>query len=460
MTPFDSARGTLLARAARALAFALPLCVGARDVAAQDTTRVRPASRTITLQQAIALALADNNIIRFARNTTLLDSLSVRLARNQFLPDLVASTSASQRLLSGSQSQNNLGLNGGFSSNVTLYNGGQNTNILRQAQQFVQASGFDLGRARQTIIFTVATDFLDLITQREQMRVQQENLNAQEEELRQLQEFVNRGTRPIGDLYQQQAAVASTRLALVNARRAAEIAEVSLIQDLVLDPRVEWVFEPPTTGAGGAALPTFRLDSLVNLALLQRADIQAQLYRVRAAETEVAIAKGGRLPVVTGSVGINTQFATALDLTILQQIDARRGASIGVGVAVPIFDRGQVSIARQRAQVQLENELLTLRDREQVAALEVRRAYLDYTAAEEQLSAATAQQSAAALALQAAQARYRVGSSTFVEVTLARAILIQAQSAVVSARSAVVFQQSLMSYYTGVLDPSTVRLDR
>jgi outer membrane protein len=76
------------------------------------------------------------------------------------------------------------------------------------------------------------------------------------------------------------------------------------------------------------------------------------------------------------------------------------------------------------------------------------------------LAAATTQQQAAALALQAAQARYRVGSSTFVEVTLARAQLIQAQSAVVSARSAVVFQQALMSYYTGVLDPSTVRLDR
>jgi outer membrane protein len=189
-------------------------------------------------------------------------------------------------------------------------------------------------------------------------------------------------------------------------------------------------------------------------------DIQAQYYRVRAAETDVAVQQGARLPVITGSAGLNSQFATAGDQSILSQIDARRGASVGVGVTVPIFDRGAVSIARQRAQINLENELLALRDREQTVALEVRRAYLDYVAAQEQLAAATAQQEAAALALQAAQARYRVGSSTFVEVTLARATLIQAQSAVVSARSAVVFQQALIPYYTGVLDPATVRLDR
>jgi multidrug efflux pump subunit AcrA (membrane-fusion protein) len=78
--------------------------------------------------------------------------------------------------------------------------------------------------------------------------------------------------------------------------------------------------------------------------------------------------------------------------------------------------------------------------------------------AQEQLAAADAQQTAAGQALEVAQARYRAGLATFVEVTLARATLVQAQSAVVSSRSSLVFQQALMSYYTGVLDPTNVRL--
>jgi outer membrane protein len=152
-------------------------------------------------------------------------------------------------------------------------------------------------------------------------------------------------------------------------------------------------------------------------------------------------------------------YASTGDGGFVSQLDRRRGGSVGVGVSLPLLDRGAVSIARQRARVSLENELLVLRDQEQGVALEVRRAFLDYTAAQEQLVASLAQQRAAALSLEAAQARYRVGLATLVEVTLARASLVEAQSAVVSARSSLVFQQALMSYYTGVLDPDNVRLE-
>jgi outer membrane protein len=446
----------------RALASAALLVAAALPGAAlrgQDTARARPASRTITLPQAIAIALAQNSAVRVARNATALDSLDVRLARNQFLPSLSATSGASQRVLSGSGG-NDVGANASVGSGMTLFDGGQNANALRQAQRNLRATQFDLARTRQSVVFTVATDFLDLITQQEQVRVQRENLAAQEQELAQLQEFVRLGTRPIGDVYQQQAAVASTRLALVNARRAMSVAEVNLVQELVLDPRVDWVFE---TGAPADTLPaqhSFRLDSLMDVAMQRRVDITAQRARVHAAEAAVALARGEHLPTVTGSAGFSTEYTSAGDAGVLRQLDARRGGSIGVAVAIPIFDRGAASIDRQRARIRLDNELLALRDEQQTVALEVRRAWLDYSAAQEQLAASTAQQQAAALALQAAQARYRVGAATFVEVTLARATLIQAQSAVVSARSAVTFQQALMSYYTGVLDPTNVSIAR
>jgi outer membrane protein len=458
MTSFMQSR---IARASALLALGLAaLGVLARPAAAQDTTRVVAPPRVITLRDAIRIALAQNSTVRFARNATLLDSLSVRSARNAFLPNLSASTSTSQGFGAGSQGSNNLSASGGLSSGVTIYNGGQNRNILRQAQLNVAASASEQARTGQTIVFVVASDYLALITQQEQLRVQQENLTAQEQELAQLEQFVRAGTRPIGDLYQQQAAVASTRLALVNARRATERAKVDLIEELVLDPRLTYTFETPTAASPIGTLPTFNLDSLITVALAQRVDVQAQELRVRAAEREIAIAEGGRLPVISGSAGYSSAYSSGSDGGFASQLNQRRGGSIGVGVSVPIFDRGAVSIARQRARIQLENELLILRDQHQTVALDVRRAYLDFTAAGEQLTASNAQQRAAALSLEAAQARYRVGLATFVEVTLARAALIQAQSAVVSARSSVVFQQALMSYYTGVLDPSTVRLDR
>ena len=44
------------------------------------------------------------------------------------------------------------------------------------------------------------------------------------------------------------------------------------------------------------------------------------------------------------------------------------------------------------------------------------------------------------------------------ELTQSQAAQVQAAGALVNARYTLVFQQSLMSYYTGELDPQNVRL--
>jgi outer membrane protein len=428
------------------------LSLSAHVLCAQDTTAVAKPVRVVTLSDAIRIALDQNATVRIARNAVALDSLSVRQFRNQFYPNLGASVQSSQGYGNGSQGSNTLGTSVGLSGGVTLYNGNQNVNSLREAEIIARASGRELGRTRQTAIFIVASDFLALITQQELLRVQQENLVAQQEQLTQLEAFAKAGTRNIGDLYQQQAATAAARLAVANAGRTTELAKVDLIQELVLDPRQDYAFEVPPPDSG--AQRTFNRDSLITIAVQQRADIQALVLRVQAAEREMLVASGGRLPVVSATIGYGSGFSSPGSGGVATQLDQRRGGSIGVGVALPIFDRGAVSIAKERARVQLENETLALRDQVQAAALDVRRAVLNYESAREALTASDAQQKAAALALEATQARYRTGLATFIEVTLARATLVLARSAVVDARSSLTFQRALMSYFTGQLDAS------
>jgi outer membrane protein len=443
-------------RTRRFFAIAVPALLAAlltphlRALRAQDAVALSTPARVITLGEAIRLALDSSSAVRLARNNVSLDSITVRQFRNQFLPNLSASGQASQGFGSGSAGTNSLNTNVGLSSGVTLYNGNQNVNALREAELILRAGGQDLTRARQTIVFIVATDFLALITQQELLRVQQQNLAAQQDQLTQLEAFTKAGTKNIGDLYQQQSATAAARLAVANASRTTELAKVDLIQELVLDPRGTYDFESPP--ADSSQRPAFNLDSLVGVALRQRVDIQALVLRVQAAEREIMVADGGRLPVVSATASYGSTATLPADVSFPNQLDQRRGGSLGVGVALPIFDRGAVDIARQRAKIQLETEKLALRDQVQAAALDVRRAYLNYQSAQEQLTAADAQQKAAALALDAMQARYRVGLATFVEVMLARATLVQGQSAVVTARSSLVFQQALMSYYTGVIE--------
>jgi outer membrane protein len=443
----------------RSIITTLALGVFATPLAAQA------APRTIPFNDAVGIALKQNVAIRQAQNANALDETAVRQQRLQFLPDLRLNVSGSENVgRSFNQTEGRItdqstqSATTGVSSGITLFNGGQNVANLRAARLGEQASTQDLTRTRQTVVFTVASNYLELVAQQEQLRVQQQNLAVLQQQEEQIKRFVDVGSRPISDLYQQQASVGAARVSVVETQRALELAKVDLIQTLQLDPAGTYEFVAPVVNDSATGGRQYNLDSLMVRAYTLRADIDADEARVGAAEQDVKAAQASKWPTVSLSLGYNTAFSSASDLSLADQINQRRGGSIGIGVSIPLFDRGSSDLATQRAQIQADNARLGLQQQRQEVALEVRRAYLDHRAAQERLAAARAQQVAADQALAATRERYRVGAATLVELTQSQAAQVQAASALVNARYALVFQQSLMSYYTGELDPAKVRL--
>ena len=417
----------------------------------------------VTFDEALKLALTQNTGVKQAQNSAALSGATVTQQKLAFLPSLSVSANTAQDYgRNFSQSEGTIlntttnTLNAGVSSSVTLFDGMKNVANLRSAQADEQASEQDLTRAKQTAVFTVASNFLSLVTQQQQLAVQQQNLAAQEALENQISQFVKAGSRPVSDLYQQQASAASARAAVVTAQNNVELAKVDLIQTLQLDPRGNYEFQPPALPDTVAVTAHFDLDSLLDRAFAQRPDLGANASRVEAAQQDVKAATASKWPTISLTGGYNSGVSSAAEASFLNQLNQRRGGSIGIGISIPLFDRGATQAATQRAQIQADNANLALATQRQQVALEVRRAYLDYGAAKQQLAAADAQQKAATLAVATTQQRYQVGAATLVELTQARATQVQAQSAFINARNNLLFQQSLMSYYTGELDPSAV----
>ena len=420
----------------------------------------RPAT-VVRFDQALKLALTQNTGVKQAQNSAALSGATVTQQKLAFLPSLSVSTNTAQAY--GRNFSQNDGtilntttntLNAGISSSVTLFDGMKNVANLRSAQAGEQASEQDLTRAEQTAVFSVASNFLSLVTLQQQLTVQQQNLAAQEALENQISQFVKAGSRPVSDLYQQQASAASARAGVVTAQNNVELAKVDLIQTLQLDPRGTYDFRAPVLPDTVGNAAHFNLDSLLDRAFAQRPDLGAETLRVDAAQQDVKAANASRWPTISLTGGYNSGVSSAADASFLDQLNQRRGGSLGIGISIPIFDRGATQAATERAQIQADNAKLALSTQRQQVALEVRRAYLDYEAAKQQLAAADAQEKAATLAVTTTQQRYQVGAATLVEVTQARATQVQAQSAFINARNNLVFQQSLMSYYTGELDPS------
>src|SRR5262245_53764037 len=420
--------------------------VGAAALDAQAPVTQPAPDQVITFDQALHLALTQSTLIKQAENANSIDATSVKQSKLAFLPNLSLSASTADNLgrnFSESEGrvvdQTTQSVNGGLSSSVTLFDGFKNVANLRSSQRSEDASSQDLQRAKQTVVFNVSSNFVSLVSAQEQLKVQQENLKSLQALEDQIQKFVNAGSRPISDLYQQQAQVASTKASVVDAQSAVELAKVDLIQTLQLDPRGTYEFAAPVVNTV-SSVATYDLDSLLEKAFKNRLELSASQARVEAAQQDVRAANASKLPTVSLTAGYNSSYSTATDLSFADQFDQRRGGALGLSVSIPIFDRGNASLATERAQLQEESARLAFANQKQNVALEVRRAYLDFQSAQQKLAAAQAQQKAADLAVQTSQERYRVGAATLVEVTQARATQVQAASALVSARYNLVFQ--------------------
>jgi len=416
----------------------------------------------IGLQDAIGIALRQSVLVKQSENAVASSENGVSQAKNAFLPSLALSTSSARSVgragtssLGSSSSQS---LNTGISSSFTVFDGLRNVNELRQAKLDVAANTNELTRARQTAVFTVASNYLTLATAEGQLSVQKENLAQQEAQEKQLQTLVKAGARSISDLYQQQATTAAARASIVSAERDVELARIALIQTLQLDPRGSYDFVAPKVGDVSGTVPKYDLDSLLSRAFASRSDLAAEQTRVQVASVGTKAAAASRLPTVSLSTSYSASYNSAAASALGAQLDQNRGGSVSLGVSFPIFDKGATSAAVQQARIQEDNARLALADQRQSVALDVRRAWLTLESTRQQLTVALAQQKAADLAVSTTQARYQVGTSTLLELTQARASQLQANVAVVNARNALAFQDALLPYYTGELDPAKALL--
>jgi outer membrane protein len=428
----------------RAAFVAACVAVGAAGAQAQTPQQ-------ITFDDAVGIALRQSSAIARSDNTQALNELAVTDAKMRFLPDLRLTTSGSQNLQANAAGSTAQSMNARLSSSVTLFDGFANIAGLRGAQLSASAGVYDAERTRQEIVFSVISGYLALIEAREQLRVASDNLAAQTAREREIDVLVERGARPVADVYQQRASVAAAHSSVVEAQRSRELAEVALMQALRLDATAEYEFVAPTLVESPQGADR-DITALVQQALQRRPDLAALATRADAAEQSVRAAQASRMPTLSLSGSYGANYSSAGLAAFGDQLDASRGGSVSLSLSLPLFDGLSAGRAVEWASVQVDNARLSLDDQRQQVALEVRRAVLDLEAAVARLSSADARVAAARQALTATESRYDAGVATLFEVSSARASYVDAESAQVRARYTLLFQDRVLDYYSGTLD--------
>jgi outer membrane protein len=416
--------------------------------------------QTITFDEAVRLALERNITLQQAENQREIQAINVSRERMNFFPTVSLGTQGRQRYgRTFSEAEGQIvnearDFGAGVDASVNLFRGFGDVASYESASYQLEAGTSNLEWQRQTTVFSVMSTYLTLIERREVIGIREEALESQRQQLAQIEQFTAVGTRPISDLYQQQAQVATFELQLLEAQRLYQLSEATLIQLLQLDPFGNYAFEAPDVNELDLTVGEYNPGQLLRDAFDQRRDIESRQFAIEAADRNIRAARSTIWPSVnlTGGFGSNYSDVRALSFSD-QFFDSNRYGSVGLSLNFPIFDRFTTRNNVQQARVQLSSAELALEETRQDVAVQVRQAYLYYLTAVKRVEVTEVQLTAADQALEAEQERYNLGAATLVELSQARALQVEAASNRVQARYDLLFQERLIDYYTGRLVP-------
>ncbi len=391
-------------------------------------------------------------------------------ALGNMLPNLNANANASKNVgftivstsnapVTGNQTTFNT--NGGFSSNVTLFNGLRNIKQMHRAKMNAIASQYRLDDLKDDIRLNVANAYLQVLSNKEALKVSQAQFAVTEQDLKRTKELVESGVLPRGDLLEIEATAANQEQQIVNGEGLVLISRINLAQLLQItdyenfDIADEAFDIPPSDILNNSA------KSIFAKALEFRNDIKFSQSNVDLAEKDLEIAKGAYMPTLTGFFNYGTRYSDATGPIpdgaggtftpgFIDQLWIFDGISYGAQLNVPIFNgwstRNNVKrskISLERAKLQFEQDKLALESDIQQAHVNVTTFYKAYEAAEKTLEARR-------LAYDYAKERYDVGLMNAFEFSQAQARIDNAEATVIRTKYDYIFRLKILEFYFGV----------
>lgn len=429
-------------------------------------TALGQTTQKITLQEAIEIALENNYQLKQAENNLELSESRIMSEYADFLPNLNAGMTG--RRSTGNQFNNNTGdfvnrtlysFGASINTGITIFGGFENINSLRSAEYSKVSSEESLKRAKESIIFSTATSYLNVLLSQELLEIAQSNLETSTQQLEQIKAQVEVGSRPAVDLYNQESAVATDELAVTNQENSLSISKLSLVRQLQIDPLGDYEFVIPEINLDDASTKDYDLKELVEEAIANRSDLLSEQASIRALEYQKAIAQSAILPSLSLSGGISSDANDAtLDPISRENVqftdqffDRNIGTSLSLSLNIPIFNRLDRSTNIQNSKIQFKNAELAYENSELGVVQEVTQAHIDYISIVKQLEASNKALIASEKAFETQQERYNVGASTLIELSQAQANYVSAQSNSTQALYNLIFQEKLLDFYLGKL---------
>lgn len=421
--------------------------------------------KTLTLDQAVNIALQKNTTLQRSMNNLDNAESGVKVAYGNFLPSLSANGGWNWNRSEDAGGYRNVGgtvfnippqtsesryYSAGLNSSVTLFDGLANFAQLSQSKDNLESAKLKLERVKQDIVFQTVSLYYTVITNDQLVKVNQENLKWNKRNLETITERNKLGAVTLADVYAQQVKTGNAELALIQAKNNLETAKSNLLSYLNLDVLDDYKYVDPFSDSEATTMDFSKdytnISDLVKQALATRPDYKSAKLDLEATQSGVTIARSGHLPSITGSASYS------LAANELRKLQDSKTYSARLSINIPIFSGFRVSNQVQMAEVQEKNSALTVDDLERTIKQNIQKTYLDLQAAQKSLDVNKRNVAAAEENRKIEESRYSLGSSTLLNVLIANSDLQTAKTNYINAQFQYAQLSEQLKYYLGVLD--------
>jgi len=426
---------------------------------AQNAATSEPPQTRLTFEEAIKIGLEKNVLLNQAKNT-----LESTQAQKLYAIGLLTPTFNAQGYYQhqkGNQQNTtsgeleNLETDGAgyqLNANLNLFNGLGRLNGLKAASRQVDAQGYLVKRTSQDVIFNVANQYLQVLLDQELLKIAIDNRDAQQTLLDKIRATYEVGARAVTDVYTQDALVKGLDVLAIRAKNNLQNDKSILAQTLQLDPSQPFEAQLPTFSQDIAEFRTMALDSLIKIALENRADLKQAEHLEKGYRYNMQSITGRYLPSLSAYGNYGSFYYSLIDDTFKNQIRTiNPSTSYGLNLSIPIYTGFQTRSQRATARSLYLNSQLSHQNLEKTVALDVQRAYNNYVNAIQAYQSSLVQFQAGDLAFKTQEESYLLGVTDQVALATANNVYVIAAGSKAQAEVTLVFQKVLLEYALGTL---------
>jgi outer membrane protein len=367
-----------------------------------------------------------------------------------------------------------------LSSSVTLFNGFQLLNTMKQNKINLQASQFDLDKMMNDISLNLATAYLQILYNIEILNNAKNQLDITNQQVKRTQVLFDAGTVAKGTLLTIEAQAATDELSVVNAQNNLDLSYLTLTQMLDLASTENFAIEIPKLNIDIESSVLTLPDQIYAIASAKQPEIKSAELKVQSNEIGLALARGLRSPSLslrgslgTGFSGASTRlkdntpsgyypigltssnevvYAPSYDyekIPFNDQINDNVNNTISFNLTIPLFNNWQTNATIGKAKIAIQNANYSLQTAKSTLLKSIQQAYADALAAQNKYRSSRKSVEALNEAYKYAEQKFDVGLLNSTDYNDAKNKLAEAESNLTQAKYEYVFRLKILDFYMG-----------